>query len=280
MPVVPFAPRNGQLVAPAFEFLQVEDEVEHHRDARLPTVVSCAGWKCVKPSVGSSFHFSAKSAERVDDRGERLAQLVQALAHQDQVGVVGDVAGGRAEVDDVAAAGGHVPERVDVGHHVVPQPLLVLGGAAQVDVVEVGAEFGELLRPDARRLPVVGGQAEFGFGLGEREPEPPPGAELPQRPPPLAHRLRGVAADQRVVVDVVRCRHDLNEFFERGAIPTLRIGRASRLTRAVRQRRHRAVFILGFRPGRGRTGSTCDAIRRVGFRRQEVRPHRPAVAKE
>ena len=95
----------------------------------MPTVVSCAGWKCVKPSVGSSFHCIGELRQRVDHRGERLAELAQALAHQDQVGVVGDVAGGRAEVDDVARPGGHVLERVDVGHHVVAEPLLVLRGA-------------------------------------------------------------------------------------------------------------------------------------------------------
>ena len=53
---------EGQLVAPAFQFVQVEDEVVAATgSARLPTVVSCAGWKCVKPSVGSSFQVWANA---------------------------------------------------------------------------------------------------------------------------------------------------------------------------------------------------------------------------
>ena len=82
------------------------------------------------------------------------------LAHQDQVGVVGDVAGGGAEVDDVAGGRGGVAEGVDVGHHVVAELALVLVGAGEVDVVEVGAQLLELLGADARRLAVVGEQAE------------------------------------------------------------------------------------------------------------------------
>ena len=91
-------------------------------------------------------------------------------------------------MDDVAGGRGDVAEGVDVGHHVVPQ-LASRSSAArvEVDVVEVGAQLGELLGADARRDAVVGEQAEFVLGLGERQPQPPPGAELPQRPPPLGH---------------------------------------------------------------------------------------------
>ena len=163
--------------------------------ARLPTVVSWAGWRWVKPSVGSSFHCMREPAECVDHRGERLAQLVEALLHQDEIGVVGDVAGCGAEVNDVARAGRDVPEGVDVGHHVVAEALFVGRGAVQVDVVEVGAELGQLFRLEAGRLAVVGEKTEFRLGLGEPEPEPPPGAELAERPPALAHGARCIARD-------------------------------------------------------------------------------------
>ena len=79
-----------------------------------------------------------------------FAKLVQALAHQDQVGVVGDVARSRPEVNDVLAAGGDIAERVNVGHHVVPEAFLVFGSTLKVDVVEVRAKFRELCRGDPR----------------------------------------------------------------------------------------------------------------------------------
>ena len=49
------------------------------------------------------------------------------------------------------------------------------------------------------------GQAQFRLGLGQGDPEPPPGAELPLRAPELAHCGRGVTADKRVVVLVEGC---------------------------------------------------------------------------
>ena len=46
-------------------------------------------------------------------------------------------------------------------------------------------------------------QAQLPLGLGQRDPQPPPGAELPLLAPQRGHLRRGIAADQRVVVAVV-----------------------------------------------------------------------------
>ena len=148
-----------------------------------------------------------EGAESVDDRSEFAGDVCQRLAHQNEVGVVGDVARSRAEVDDVAGGRGHFPERVDVGHHVVPEPPFVEVGPREIDVVEVSAEFGELLGADARGRSVDGHKAEFLLSLGEVQPKPSPRAELPLWPPPLGHFSRGITADKRVVVDEVWVGH-------------------------------------------------------------------------
>ena len=77
----------------------------------------------------------------------RATQL-QRLAHQDQVGVVGDVAARRAEVDDRPGRGADVAVGVDVGHHVVPQLPLVASAAAKSMSSTCRRELVDLLRRD------------------------------------------------------------------------------------------------------------------------------------
>ena len=99
------------------------------RHARLPTVVAWAGWKWVKPSVGSAFHSRANEPSGSQRADQLTAQEPQTLAHDDDVGVVPDVAGGGGpEVDDRPRLGAALPPGVHVGHHVVAQLLLVARG--------------------------------------------------------------------------------------------------------------------------------------------------------
>src|SRR5262249_55870825 len=142
-----------------------------------------------------------EGGQGVDDADEGVAHQAEGVAHEDQVGVVGDVAGGGAEVEDVAGGGGGVAVGVDVGHDVVPQPALVHLGAGEVDVVDVGPQLGELPGGDAGGDAVVFGQAQLGLGLGEGDPEPAPGGELLLRAPERGHLGAGVAGDQGVVID-------------------------------------------------------------------------------
>ena len=81
--------------------------------------------------------------QRDDHRRQPPGDHLQRLAHQNQVGVVGDVAACGAQVNDRPGRGALVAVGVDVGHHVVPQLALVLVGGVEIDVVDV--------RPAARR---------------------------------------------------------------------------------------------------------------------------------
>ena len=147
--------QRGQAV---LQFVQVQDEIvapeagafadggqlgrlEVREAERLQVAVACG-----------------KAGQGVDDADQAVAQQTQPLAHQDQVSVVGDIAAGGAEVDDVARGRGGVAIGVDVGHHVVAQAVLVAGRPGEVDVVHVvrrAASCSGRMRGCGRRPPAT-----------------------------------------------------------------------------------------------------------------------------
>src|SRR5260370_3243700 len=98
---------------------------------------------------------------------------------------------------------------MNVGHHVVAQAALVKIGAGEVNVVEVGAQLGELAVGDALDDVVVAEQPEFLFRLRQCQPQAPPGGKLSLRSPQLGHFLASLARYQRVVVDLEGTHRDL-----------------------------------------------------------------------
>ena len=128
-------------------------------------------------------------AERHEHRLQAAEQQLQALAHQQQVGVVGDVGAGCAEVEIRPGRGRLVAEVVDVRHDVVAQPLLVLGGAIEVGVVEVGPQLRERGRGNVH--------SQLALPFHQREPQPPPQSDAPALAPQRLHRGGGVARGER-----------------------------------------------------------------------------------
>jgi hypothetical protein len=134
----------------------------------------------------------AESAQHVD---ELHAHEREPVAQDHEVGVVGDVAGGRAEVQDPARRPAALAPGVHVGHHVVAQLALEALGQLEVHVLEVRAQLGELGVRDR--------QAELLLALGQREPDAVPGDELLLLAEVRAHCLAGVARPERALVVVV-----------------------------------------------------------------------------
>ena len=114
------------------------------RHARLPTVVGWAGWRCVNPRQGSVAMLLGKLGQRVDHRRDPAAIILSPSRSKQQVGVVGHVAARRPQVNNRPGVGTHVAVGVNVGHHVVPQLLLVLSGRREIDVVDVGLQLVDL----------------------------------------------------------------------------------------------------------------------------------------
>ena len=95
--------------------------------------------------VGRSRCCLANSASATITAANRRGDHLQPFAHQDQIGVVGDVAARRAQMDDRPGRWAHVAVGMDVGHHVVPQLPFVLLGRVEIDVVDVCPQLGDLL---------------------------------------------------------------------------------------------------------------------------------------
>ena len=130
--------------------------------------------------------------QRDEHRCDAAQQQAQPLPHQHEVGVVGDVRAGGAEVEEGPRGGSLLAEVMDVRHHVMAQPLLMLGGALQVHVVQVGAQLRERLIGNV--------EAELLLRLHQREPQAPPQPDAPPLAPQRLHRRRGVALRQGRVV--------------------------------------------------------------------------------
>ena len=137
----PLDPAEPERFQPVNHFFGVEQEVLHpQRDAlahgrelrRLEVGVGEAGQGAV---------LARDLAERHQHRGEPTEQQLQPLPHQQEVGVIGHVGAGSAEVEIGAGGGCLLAERVDVRHDVVAQALLVLGGPLEIHVVEVPAQL-------------------------------------------------------------------------------------------------------------------------------------------
>jgi hypothetical protein len=128
-------------------------------------------------------------AEGHEHRGDTAEQDLQRFAHQQQVGVVRDIRARGAEMQVRARGGRLIGEMMDVRHHIVPQPLLVIRGAVQVRVVEV--------RRDLPDRGVGDVEPELPLRLEQRQPQPAPQADAPAVAPQILHRGRGIARRER-----------------------------------------------------------------------------------
>ncbi len=92
---------------------------------------------------------------------------MQAFAEEQEIAIADDVLTGGAEVDDGACVGCGIAKGVNVGHDIVAEFGFVLLCGGKVDVVEVCAEFINLLLGDV--------QAKFALGFCQGQPDAAPG---------------------------------------------------------------------------------------------------------
>ena len=133
-PSCPSSPRNGTRAARARPRARSSTRSWSHRHARLPTSSAArAGSACRRGTAVVACAARTPASAAIASASER-GREPERLAHEQRVGVVGDVAGRRAEVDHAARRGRGVAVGVDVRHHVVAEALLVARGRLEVDV--------------------------------------------------------------------------------------------------------------------------------------------------
>ena len=187
---------GGPLDAPELQRLQavehllrVEEEVLHPQRDAFAHGGQLRGLKVRVREAGDGAVAACDLAERDEHRLEPPEEQLQAFPHQQQVRVVGDVRAGGPEVQEATCRRRLVAQVVDVRHDVVTQPLLVLGRAIEVDVVDVRAE---LLHGGPGNV-----EPQLALPLHQGEPQPSPQPDAPALAPQRLHRRGGVPRRER-----------------------------------------------------------------------------------
>ena len=195
----PLDAAEGELFYLALHPFEVEDEVLQIKGEALAHGSELGGLEVGEAQRGLSLPGVAEFGQLADEQKELAADDLQALTLLDELRVVGDVAAGGAQMDDGGGLGAELAQGPDVAHDVVPELLFDLGHPLEVDVFEVGPEFGD--------LGVGDGQSEGLLVLGQGQPQPPPGGVFVLRRPDAAHFLARIASGQRIVIGVVFAVH-------------------------------------------------------------------------
>ena len=166
----PFRAEELHLPELVLHILQIHDEILNPERGALPhrgglrrlKMRECQRWKAPVAH--------GEAGEHPDHPDQLGAHEPERLGHHDDVGVVADIAGGGAQVDDGARLGALPAERVNVGHHVVPHLPFPGLGHLVIDIVGVPLHLVDLLL--GNRKP------QLLFGLRQSDPQAPPCPEL------------------------------------------------------------------------------------------------------
>ena len=140
----PLRPAEFEVGEPVLDLLQVEYQVVTPKRGPLADRCRLGRLQVREAEARQIAVRCGEFRQDVDGCHQPAAEDFQSLPHQDQIGVIRDVTARRAEVDDAPRIRTTVTIRVDMGHHVVPQLPLVLGGPVEIDVVDGGFQLGDL----------------------------------------------------------------------------------------------------------------------------------------
>ena len=179
-------PRPGQAV---FHLVQVHQEFLSPQGGALAHGGGLGGLEVGESQGGQIGVFPGELAQQSDGVDQLFAHQPQGVVQDDKVGVIPHVAAGGAQVDDALGVRALLAVGVDVGHHVVAHFLFPGGGHVVVDIVRMRLQLSNLFVGD--------GQPQLLLGLGQRDPQPAPGAELIVGRKQILHLLAGIAGGKR-----------------------------------------------------------------------------------
>ena len=176
--------------------LQVHEQLVHPQGGPLAHGDQLGGLEVGEAQGGQGLVLPGKFGQMGQHPHQLVPDQQQGLPHEDDVGVVPHIAAGGPQVDDGHGLGAQLAVGVDVGHHVVAQLLLPLGGLLIVDVGDVGLQLVHLL--------LGHGQAQLHLRPGQGHPQPAPGGKLLVGGEDVLHLVAGVAGGQGTFVSVGR----------------------------------------------------------------------------
>ena len=148
------------------ELLKIAEKILHPESRALADGHRLCGL-IVRVAEGRHGGVFARERGEICQHAQKLAtQIAQTVAVENEIGVVGDVAARRAEVDDAGGGRRGLAVGVDVRHHIVAHLALALLGHGVVNVGDV--------RFQLRDLPGGDGQSQLVLRAGKRAPQPPP----------------------------------------------------------------------------------------------------------
>src|SRR5262249_47313209 len=103
-----------------------------------------------KAKSGKVTPFLCELPQGVDHANQLIPDQRKPLPHQDQVSVISDITACGTEVDNVRSGRAGIPIGMDVGHDVMAEAALIIGGAFEVDILDMGFEFRDLGWANAR----------------------------------------------------------------------------------------------------------------------------------
>ena len=79
---------------------------------------------------------------------EFIEEKLKGFFELDEIGIVGHIRGGGAEMDDRFGVRALVSKSVDMGHYVMAEPFFVEAGGGKVDFIDVVFQLSDLLVSD------------------------------------------------------------------------------------------------------------------------------------
>ncbi len=183
------AAAEPQRLQPVAQLLDVEAEVLHPERGALAHGGELRGLEVRVGEAGEVGRADREALQRGEHGDQPAEQQAQAVAHHDEIRVVGDERAGGAEVEEGPGGGRLIGVGVHVRHHVVAVAALVAGRGGEVHVVQV--------RPKLRDGLIGDRETELALRLREREPEPAPQADAVRLAPETLHGGRRVARAER-----------------------------------------------------------------------------------
>ena len=179
------------------DLLQIHVQLVHPKGGALADGGQLRGLAVGIGQAGHGLVLLGKLGQIGQHADDLLAHKLQCLAHDDDIGIVTDIAAGSTQMDDALCLGALQAVGIDMAHNIMADELFAGDGVLIVDIVLVGLQLGDLLIGDGKALSL--------FRLSQCDPQPAPSLELVVVRENILHLIRSIPGREGGNVTVVLC---------------------------------------------------------------------------